>query len=110
MGTPESERAQLPAIVRDARVLTEEIARVQSGLADIARNYVARLNAELAMVQRRIVDVAAGRRPPRRVRSDLAEMIEMARSLQLKPHKGRRKDMKRVDGLVGELQGIVDKW
>ncbi|MCC6354525.1 MAG: hypothetical protein IT577_11605 [Verrucomicrobiae bacterium] len=110
MGTPEPDQAQLPAIVRDARALTEEIGRVQSGLTDIARNFVARLNAELAAVQRRVVDVAAGRNPPRRVRSDLAEMIEIARSLQLKPNKGRRKDMKRVDGLVGELQGIVEKW
>lgn len=110
MGAPEAEQAELPSIVRDARALTEEIDRVQSSLDDIARNYVSRLRAELAAIQRRVVEAAESRRPPRRIHDDFAEMIELARSLQVKPQKGRRKDMKRVDGLIGELQSIVDKW
>lgn len=110
MGAPEPNQADLPAIVRDTRLLTAEIGRVQADLAEIARNYVARLSAELAAVQRRVVEAAARRTPSRRVHANIAEMIEMAQSLQVKPYKGRRKDLKRVNGVIGELQGIVDKW
>jgi hypothetical protein len=110
VGVAEAERAELPVIVRDARALNEEIERVQSSLEDIARNYVTRLHAELASIQRRVVEAAESRRPPKKIGEDFTEMIELARSLQVKPHKGRRKDMKRVDELIGELQGIVDKW
>ncbi len=110
MGVAEAERVELPPVVRDARALNGEIERVQSTLQDVVRTYVARLHAELASIQRRVVEAAESRRPPRGLGDDFAEMIDLARSLQVKPHRGRRKDMKRIDELIGELQGIIDKW
>ena len=37
-------------------------------------------------------------------------MITLCRTLDLKPEKGRRKDLKKIDTLVEELHLMVQNW
>jgi hypothetical protein len=37
-------------------------------------------------------------------------MITLCRTLDLKPEKGRRKDLKKIDTLLDELQVLVQNW
>jgi hypothetical protein len=37
-------------------------------------------------------------------------MITLCRTLDLKPEKGRRKDLKKIDTLVEELETMVQNW
>ena len=41
---------------------------------------------------------------------DLRDMITLCRTLDLKPEKGRRKDLKKIDTLVEELQLMIQHW
>ena len=42
--------------------------------------------------------------------NDLRAMLMKLRSLDVKPAKGRRRDLKRVENMVGELSAISDRW
>jgi hypothetical protein len=37
-------------------------------------------------------------------------MLMLLRSLDVKPAKGKRRDLKKVELLVEELRGIVERW
>jgi hypothetical protein len=37
-------------------------------------------------------------------------MLTLCRTLELKPEKGRRKDLKKIDSLIGELLLMVKNW
>jgi hypothetical protein len=37
-------------------------------------------------------------------------MISLCRTLEIKPDKGRRKDLKKIDSLIEELSVIVANW
>lgn len=102
--------AGLPDLVRETRAAAGELDRIRSALREVAGNYVARLDNELVAIQGRMVAQARRRRPGRRIREDIAGVARMARALDVTPHKGRRRDMKRIDALIGALQEIVDKW
>jgi hypothetical protein len=37
-------------------------------------------------------------------------MLMLLRSLEVKPTKGRRRDLKKIETLVEELRNIVNRW
>ena len=37
-------------------------------------------------------------------------MLMLLRSLEIKPAKGKRRDLKKVENLVDELRTIADRW
>jgi hypothetical protein len=37
-------------------------------------------------------------------------MITLCRTLDIKPEKGRRKDLKKIDSLIDELNLMVENW
>ncbi len=47
--------------------------------------------------------------PPELIR-DARDMVTLIRTLDIKPEKGRRRDLKKIEGVVEELQKIVSKW
>ena len=41
---------------------------------------------------------------------DLRDMLTLLRTLQIKPEAGRRKDLKKIEGLVEELRLLSERW
>ena len=41
---------------------------------------------------------------------DLRDMITLCRTLDIKPEKGRRKDLKKIDSIIDELNLMVENW
>ena len=37
-------------------------------------------------------------------------MLEHIGDLQIDPERGRRKDLKKIDSLIGELQSTIERW
>jgi hypothetical protein len=72
---------------------------LRAALEETARAYVARL-------QREIEGIAAAL--PARDGRKLAKVGRLLGSLHIKAHKGRRKDLKKIDHLIGELQELVE--
>jgi hypothetical protein len=84
--------------------LQMEIATLRQTLTEIIDRYRLKLDAELVQV----ADASGGNgalgEPPRQLSASVAaSMLKQIRGLELKPQKGRAKDLQRVQALVDNL-------
>jgi hypothetical protein len=91
-------------------VARQQLLLVNGLLDEVARNYVARLHREIAELIRVLEKKQAGLGFSRRQVKDLHGILKQLAHLQIDPDRGRRKDLKRIDALIGELQSIVERW
>jgi hypothetical protein len=91
-------------------VARQQLLLVNGLLDEVARNYVARLHREIAelirALERKQAEPACSRRDLKAMRA----MLKQIAQLQINPEKGRRKDLKKIDSLIGDLQSTVDRW
>ena len=92
----------------------EELNVLRGTVRTLCRRYAEKIEMEITAVQERIL--TAGAAPPRRKADilaqvhDLRDMLTLLRTLDLKPEAGRRKDMKKVESVVEDLQAFVKAW
>jgi hypothetical protein len=91
-------------------VARQQLLLVNGLLDEVARNYLARLHREIAELIRTLEKKQAEPELSRRELKGLHEMLKRIAVLQINPERGRRKDLKKVDSLIGELQSIVERW
>ena len=91
----------LPAVVRQRLLLINGL------LDEVSRNYVARLHREIVELTRALE--AASRDGTSRDK-DLRAILKRIEHLQIDPERGRRKDLKKIDTLIGEVQAVVETW
>ena len=91
----------LPAVARQRLLLINGL------LDEVSRNYVARLHREIVELTRALETAArdGGVRD-----KDLRSILKKIEHLQIDPERGRRKDLKKIDTLIGEIQLIVEAW
>ncbi|MBM3860966.1 MAG: hypothetical protein FJ395_15145 [Verrucomicrobia bacterium] len=87
---------ELAAALRTLRILVKEV----------GGNYLAGLQADIARVDRLQADLE----PDARRAAELQRMIRRINELDLKPHKGRRRDLKALDKLIEQLTATVEDW
>jgi hypothetical protein len=84
---------------------------LMNGLLDeVARNYVARLHREIGELLRALEKKQAGDGFSRREVKDLRDILRRIAHVQIDSEKGRRKDLKKIDALIGELQSTFERW
>ena len=88
-------------------MLTDELAALRRDLRKTIRAYTARLELDLA-------ESAAAVALSQRVESlsrerlhDIRDLTIMLRKRKLKPEKGRRKDVRKIDSLIRDLHSIT---
>ena len=91
-------------------VARQQLLLVNGLLDEVARNYLARLHREIAELIRVLEKKQAEPSFSRRELKDLHEILKQIANLQINPEKGRRKDLKKIDALIGELQSTVERW
>lgn len=91
-------------------VARQQLLLINGLLDEVARNYLARLHRETSELIRILERKPAGPRFTGRQRKDLREILKRIGQLHINPEKGRRKDLKKIDALIGELQSIVERW
>ena len=91
-------------------VARQQLLLVNGLLDEVARNYLARLHREIAELIRVLERKQAAPVFSRRELKDLHGMLKRIALLQINPEKGRRKDLKKIDALIGELQAVVERW
>jgi hypothetical protein len=101
-------KAQTPKAV--GAIARQQLLLVNGLLDEVARNYVARLHREIAELLRTLERMQAGREFSHRRQKHLRAMLKLIGHLQINPERGRRKDLKKIDALIGELQSVVDRW
>jgi hypothetical protein len=101
-------KAQTPKAL--GAVARQQLLLVNGLLDEVARNYVARLHREIAELLRTLERKQAGPEFSDRRQKHLRAMLKVIGHLQINPERGRRKDLKKIDALIGELQSVIDKW
>ena len=91
-------------------VARQQLLLVNGLLDEVARNYVARLHREISELIRSLEKKQAGPGFSRREFKDLRDILKRVANLQIDPERGRRKDLKKIDALIGELQSTVERW
>lgn len=91
--------------------VAEELAFLRKSFKELISAYSTQMEAEIAQLQIVIAaETDAKRKFPASRVADLRDMLMLLRSFDLKPARGRRRDLKKVEGLVKDLREIADRW
>jgi hypothetical protein len=89
----------------------EELDHLRQVLRETAAAFQGRLEADLIRIRETIGgDETRRRKPNRQQLSDLRDMISLMRSIELKPQKGRRRDLKKIEVLIEDLRQLAEGW
>ena len=102
------EKSQTPKAL--SAVARQQLLLINGLLDEVGRNYLARLRREIAELVRCLEKKQTGPGFSRRELKDLQGMLKEIAHLQIDPERGRRKDLKRIDSLIGELQSTMERW
>lgn len=91
-------------------VVRQQLLVVDGLLDEVARNYVLRLHREIGQLVRILQRTERAGKLTRENKRDLKKLIEQAGRLQISPEKGRRKDLKKIDALIGKVQSVLERW
>lgn len=78
-------------------MLVIELRRLRAMFAEIAERYVANAEGEIAA----LIDAVEGKSLPA---ARVGKMLEVVRGLSVKPRKGRRKDLARIENIAAALR------
>lgn len=100
-----------PASSLPLKTVAEELAFLRKSFRDLVAIYANQVEAEITHLHTVVNEEAESKRklPASRV-NDLRDMLMLLRSLEIKPAKGKRRDLKKVENLVEELRVITDRW
>jgi len=93
--------------VSPVTMLTDELDSVRRDLRRTIRAYAARLELDLAESIAAVTRYKRGEGLSRERLHDIRDLTIMMRKRKLKPEKGRRKDVRKLDSLIHDLQSIA---
>ncbi len=102
------EKSQTPKAL--SAVARQQLLLINGLVDEVARNYLARLHREITELIRTLEKKQAGPGFSRRELKDLRGILKRVAHLQIDPERGRRKDMKKIDALIGEMQSTIERW
>jgi hypothetical protein len=88
-------------------MLSDELDAVRRDLRRTIRAYAARLDLDLAESIVAVTRYKEAEDLPRERLHDIRDLTIMMRKRKLKPEKGRRKDVRKLDSLIHDLQSIA---
>jgi len=93
--------------VSPVTMLTDELDAVRRDLRRTIRAYAVRLELDLAESIAAVNRYKRGEDLSRERLHDIRDLTIMMRKRKLKPEKGRRKDVRKLDSLIRDLQSIA---
>ncbi len=96
--------------VSPMKSLAEELEFVRKAYRESMQVYSRRVEAQLTALRDTVLKQTANPNPSAAQLRDIRDMITLCRTLDLKPEKGRRKDLKKIDTLLDELQLLLQNW
>ena len=88
----------------------EELAFVRKAFHDVAAHYAARIEGDLNAVREAVATIAGHQKVSEDRVNGLRDVLLILREVEVKPEKGRRRDLKRIESAVREMRHIVDGW
>jgi D-arabinose 1-dehydrogenase-like Zn-dependent alcohol dehydrogenase len=99
-----------PPEASPVKSLAEDLEMLRQAFRQCLQAYAAGVEESLQQVQTAVLNQQKARKlSPGKMR-DLRDMLTLCRTLDLKPEKGRRKDLKKVEALLEELRLLTQGW
>ncbi|MGI8819899.1 MAG: hypothetical protein ACR2ID_03370 [Chthoniobacterales bacterium] len=89
------------------RMLAVELTALRRELRTTVRAYAARLEVDLAETTAAVAALAPAEKLSREQLHNVRELRRVLSNRKLKPEKGRRKDLRKIDALIEELQALT---
>ena len=77
---------------------------------EVGFNYIAGLQSEVAHLEQTVRLLRESDAPDRKILNQLTTMLKWINTLEVKPQKGRRRDLKELDRLIHKLSGQAENW
>ena len=90
--------------------LLEDLERLRETCREIVARYLAEVENDITGIADAVALQTAGKKLPKDRVADLRDMLMLLRGLEVKPAKGRRRDLKRVENILEELASITERW
>jgi len=88
----------------------QKLRTLDQRLNEVNAAYLNRLHREVEVLMA-TVKTRGGRDRLKRAESrDLDKISTWLDELEIKPEKGRRKDLHKIDKLIGKIQSVLDGW
>lgn len=92
------------------KAVSEELDVLKTDFRSAIEIYASRLETEIEQVRTTVLAETKRKKiAPAKLR-DLRDMLTLLRKFSINPEKGRRKDIKKVDVLVGDLTLLIENW
>lgn len=92
------------------KAVSEELDVLKTSFRSALEIYAARLENEIEQVRTTVLAETKRKKiPPAKLR-DLRDLLTLLRKSPINPEKGRRKDIKKIDTLVGDLTLLIENW
>ena len=93
-----------------AKMLAADLAGLRRIFSATLRSYQARIEGDIALVKQAALDGGAGDKVPSERIRDLRDMLTLVRRLEVKPAKGRRRDLRKIENVIDELRELIEHW
>jgi uncharacterized protein YfkK (UPF0435 family) len=92
------------------KAVAEELAHLRASFRETLEAYATRIDSEIAQVEEVIRAELGNEKISAAKLRDLRDMLTLLRHTRFKSEKGRRKDLKKIDSLVGDLAMLIENW
>jgi len=96
--------------ISPVKSFAEEVEILRKSFRACLDVYTQRIETELKEIKEAALAQNNGSQVPASKIRDLRDMIILCRTLDIKPEKGRRKDLKKIDSLIDELHLMIENW
>lgn len=90
------------------KAVLEELDNLRSTVHETMQRYQTRLETEIDGVRSKVESVQEKKRLSHAKMHDLRDMLTVLRTTRVE--KGRRKDLKKLDGVVDDLRMLTEDW
>ena len=90
--------------------LVDELDLIRERFRICLARYGAAIDDELTRQQKQVRARAQPGLPTQARLRDLRDMLGICRGLDVKPDKGRRKDLKKFEALIADLKMLMENW
>jgi uncharacterized protein YbaR (Trm112 family) len=100
-------RRRRPRESSPVTMLESELRALHRDLRTVARAYIARLENDLLVCLAALRSYGPIEQVPRQMLHEVRDLTIIVRNRKLKPEKGRRKDLRKIDSLIVDLVSTI---
>lgn len=93
-----------------AKALLEELELFRAVCHGCLASIGTRFDGQINEIRTKVEALGAGENVPSSKNRDIRDMLTLLRNSGIKPEKGRRKDLKKLDSISEDLSMMVSSW